>query len=358
MSSLIEESGAVGLVERAPDVRPGLVIPPGRKSRPVLWWAAGSLVWLAVSVYLLVRWNTSGQFVRTSTGADPVPGYVRTSATVLQIFMPSVFAVLAWRFVVRPWRRAGHLTLDGKFMIALTLMWFPQDTFCNYMQTYFLYNSVLVNRGSWNPQLPGWISPHANHLPDPMLLFGFGYVVFMFPACILFGCWVLRKWQARRPATGKVGLFFVCAAAMIVADFVLELPFLRFQLYAFPGGIQSLSIWGGKTYQFPLNELVGWGLVMTTITLVRFHRDDRGRTVVERGIDQVTASPKVKQLISLGAIIAVVQLTFLVFNIGTAFFSANADEFPKGYKSWMLNGICGEGTGYPCPAPGVPIGRR
>lgn len=58
-------------------------------------------------------------------------------------------------------------------------------------------------------------------------------------------------------------------------------------LYTYPGAIQSVSFNAGHYYQWPGYEGVMWGAVQAGLACLRFFTDDRRRTIVERGIDQV-----------------------------------------------------------------------
>jgi hypothetical protein len=57
------------------------------------------------------------------------------------------------------------------------------------------------------------------------------------------------------------------------------------------------------------------------------------------------------------AILGFIHLMGVAYNVPMQWFGTHADAFLKGYKSYMLNGMCGAGTGYPCTAPGRPIPR-
>jgi uncharacterized protein DUF5135 len=96
----------------------------------------------------------------------------------------------------------------------------------------------------------------------------------------------------------------------------------------------------------------------TASTCLLFYVDDQGRTFVERGADRVRfRSQRARQGMKLLAILGFIHLMGVAYNVPMQWFGTHADAFPKGYKSYMLNGMCGAGTGYPCTAPGRPIPR-
>jgi hypothetical protein len=52
--------------------------------------------------------------------------------------------------------------------------------------------------------------------------------------------------------------------------------------------VHSWTLFAGKTYQLPLYEVLSWGLAWTLYAAIYAYRDDRGMTLVERGIDKQT----------------------------------------------------------------------
>jgi hypothetical protein len=327
-----------------------------RKAKAIKWWAAVGAVFLVVQAYVLIAWVASGQAVPTPTGPDPIPTYTKVAIRSMEIVLPIFALALVWFFLVRPWIRERRLTTDGMLLIGWVSLYFLQDTMLNYSQTWFLYNSYQLNLGSWNSQIPGWISPGGHLLPEPVLIWMPGYVIFCFVPCVL-GCKFLNWLKGRRPELGKVGSIGILYAIMVVYDFVFEVWFLRLDTYAYAGSIRSLTLWAGQTYQFPIYEALFAAWWYTIITALRFYRDDRGRTFVERGVETINAGPRRKQGLKFLAIIGLFHIMGLAYNIPMQFMALHADPFPQGYESWMLNGMCGPGSPYECPGPGVDIAR-
>ena len=106
--------------------------------------------------------------------------------------------------------------------------------------------------------------------------------------CTMLGCWVMRLAKKRFPNINTFGLIGVVIAWTFFFDFVIEGLFLMpMGLFTYPGAIQALSVNAGTYYQWPLYEGLMWGGVQAGLCCMRYFTDDRGRTFVERGLDQV-----------------------------------------------------------------------
>ncbi|MGH3969483.1 MAG: spirocyclase AveC family protein, partial [Mycobacterium sp.] len=56
-----------------------------------------------------------------------------------------------------------------------------QDAVLNFTRVGFLYNSYMLNFGTWVHQIPGWISPNGNRVPEGMFWAFPGYVATTIP---------------------------------------------------------------------------------------------------------------------------------------------------------------------------------
>jgi hypothetical protein len=294
----------------------------------------------------------------TPNGSDPIPDYARWSVYAWNIVSPllALFVVYVWG--IRPWRRAGHITTDGILLIAFFLMCF-QDPLPNYFQYNFSYNSYAVNLGNWVGEVPGAILPRAHLYPEPLLFIAPSYIWgYMLPAA--FSCLLMRRCRRRWPRIGNVGLFSIVFVVWFLVDFIAEpLVFMRLsQLWTHSGAIRSLSLHAGSRYQFPIYEPILIGVMYTGFAALRWFVDDKGRTVAERGIDEVRATVRQKTTLRILATTACAStIIFLTYNLPWQWFATHADAFPKDLPSYMVNGICGVGTPYPCPAADTPIFR-
>ena len=258
------------------------------KVKPVQIWAFVGGAILVLQLYVWIRWITGPYFERVPAGPSDPPLFMKVplmaNAIVLWVGLP--FAL--WWFIVRPWLRERRITLDGMLLVALGLMFF-QDPLLNYFNTWCTYNTWLFNRGSWSSHIPGWVSPEepGRQVAEPLLTNAPGYAYGVLLITIV-GCWVMRKVKARWPNISNLRLIGVTYAFTFVLDFVMEACLLLpTGLFTYPGAIQSVSFNAGHYYQWPVYEGLMWGGVQAGLCCLRYFTDDRGRTVVERGLDHV-----------------------------------------------------------------------
>ncbi|MEU5880521.1 spirocyclase AveC family protein [Spirillospora sp. NPDC047279] len=330
--------------------------PPGK---PVRIWAVVGGAILILQLYVWIRWATGPHFERVPTGPSDPPTLMKvvlvTWTAVTMLGLP----IGIYYFIIRPWRRERRITLDGMLLVSFGLLFF-QDPLLNYFNTWCTYNSWLWNMGSWTQDIPGWRSfgePGAM-MAEPLLMNapGYSYGVLL---CTILGCWVMRKVKARWPGISNLGLIAVVAVWTFFFDFVMEGLFLMpMGLFTYPGAIQSLSINAGHYYQWPIYEGLMWGGVQAGLCALRYFTDDRGRTVVERGLERVQGGFVKLQVTRFLAIFAASSALFFVFyNVPVQWFAMNADPWPEDIqkRSYFMSGICGDGTGRLCPDPALPI---
>ena len=330
-----------------------------RSWHPVIAWAAAGAVLLAFETVVLARWVFGPNFKSTPPGPDQISSGQQVLFMVLQIAVPLAALVAVYFWVVRPWWRGGHLTTDGMLTLSAGMVFF-WDMSMNYTSVSLLYNSHLVNRGAWaNGSWPSWISPNANYLPESLFITIPGYVALVFSQVVLV-LWMLRKIKARRPKLGPTAAVVFIFVGLVVVDTIIETVLLRTGIYAYPGSIRAITLFAGHTYQVPLSETVLFGgVALGAIACLSHFRDDRGHTIVERGLDKVRVGAKSKQLIKFLAIFGAVHLAFLVlYMVPQQWFAVHSGPFPAGYKSYMINDMCASGSdGRACPGPGVPMPR-
>lgn len=330
-----------------------------RLAIPFKWWAALGAAFLALQLYVLTYWIARGHAKPTPLGPDAgsMPGYTRTAIHVMDYGLPVLALATIWWFGIREWRRERRLTTNGMVIIAWVSLYLLQDPLLNYSQTWFLYNSAHVNLGSWTSSVPGWLSPNGHNLPEPLLTWGSGYILFGFLPALL-GVKLMRWGKRRWPAMGKLGLLSMLFAFFMALDFVVEIPFLTLGTYAYAGSIRELTLFAGHTWQFPVYEMAGIAMWWTGTTCLMLYTDDRGRLFVERGAERMRfGGRRLPNGMKLLAVLGYIHLLGLGYNIPMQWFATHADQFPSGYKSYMLNGMCGPGTGYECAGPDVSIPR-
>jgi hypothetical protein len=170
---------------------------------------------------------------------------------------------------------------------------------------------------------------------------------------------MIRKARVRWPELSNAGLFALVFVPLAVINALVEMAFLRLGLYVYP------SAWGptafkGHYYQYPLIIAFLWGgCFWTAMTAVRYFKDDKGRTVAERGIDDVRATERQKTGLRLLALVGLVNAMFMVFNIALMNVAARGGAWPDDVikRSYLTDQLCGPGTSYACPGPAVPMAR-
>ena len=329
-----------------------------RQARPILWWAVLGAGFCLLAAYIWGAWIISGDAKATPTGPTDVPTYMVVWARFNEIITAGGTAILLWFVVVRGWRRAGQLTFDGAFALAsVGIYW--QDPIYNWSQASFSYNSVLINWGSWSSWIPGWMSQKGTLMPEGIFFVGAWYGAGLWLGVIGANA-VMRRAQARWPRMGKLGLVGVCLALMFVVDVFLELAYIRWGLYSYAGAIPWMTLFHGRYYQFPLYEMVLWGSCWAAMACFRYFRDDKGRSVVERGIDQVRVGKRGKNALRFLSVYAMMNILFLgVYNIPMQFFSLHSAPWPEDVlkRSYFTNGVCGGDSGYACSNPVLPVNR-
>ena len=330
----------------------------------VLVWAVIGAALFAFEIYVLLRWILGSEFRPSHPGVDPISGAQHALFVALQIAIPIAAIVGAWVWVIRPWRREGHLTTDGMIALAGAMIFF-WDMCMNYTSVTLLYNSGMVNFGAWaDGAWPGWVSPHASRLPEPIFVTMPGYTALVFSQVVLI-LFIVRRIKARRPTLSPLAVWPILFFGLIIIDTIIESILLRMGIYAYPGGIRWLSLYSGHTYRLPLTEPVFFaGFSLGAIAALSYFRDDRNQTVVERGLNSLRVTPARRQLIKFLAIFGAVHAAFAVFYfVPNQWLALHSGEFPHGYPSYMINQMCAypgntasQGLN-PCAGPGVPIPR-
>lgn len=328
-----------------------------RTAKPVKWWAAIGAGCIALQIYVFSAWILSGDATPTSPGPTEMPAWMLWSIRTQEAVGIIATVVIGWLFLVRPWRRERRITLDGMLFICFALIWW-QDPLINYSQAAGTYNVHLANFGSWTTKIPGWLSPNGQLFPEPVIWTSTAYVTAVFGA-VVFSNVVMRKAKARWPQLGTVGMIAVCLGFFIIFDLVAEGIWVRTGIYFYPGAIRSLSLFPGHYYQFPVYEVLLFGVSWAAWGCLRWFRDDKGRTIAERGIDDIRATPKQKTWLRFLALVGATNVLYLWCNVGWQVFSLHSDPWPKDItsRSYMTDQLCGPGTTYACPGPAVPVNR-
>jgi Spirocyclase AveC-like len=322
-----------------------------RKARPVLWFAAAGAAFVVLQVYVYIAWIATGEATRTPTGDSNLSTISNVWVIGFQVLSVTL-GVGVVAYVVRQSLRERRLSFDAMLVIAwVSLYW--QDPLANYARLQLFYNSHLVNYGSWVERIPGWISPNGSLLPEPILFSGGAYF-WLGPMASLLAFWIMRQAKSRWPSLGTVGIITCGWLAMVALDLFAEIIFVRTQLYAYPGALHGLSIWGGERYQFPIYESVFWPMMWTAMGALRYFRDDKGRSIVERGVDRVKAV-RWRTSLRVLALVGFANIGMIGYSVVMNAFALYSGQTPTGYPSYITNEQCGEGTEFACTAPDVPV---
>jgi hypothetical protein len=331
------------------------VVDETRSTPPVKMWALFGAVWVALIAYVLIKWVTGPYFKSVPAGPTHVPGWMHVELIGWQVASIPAALYVIYRFVVKPWRRDHHIGVDGLLVIGFSLMWF-QDPLSSAGNHWFVYNTSMVNLGSWANSVPwfaGFGQPGAM-TSEPILFTPAAYVYIMMIAAGA-GCWSMRWAKRRWPRITTGGLVAWCFVSMCVFDIVLEgLIWLPLGVFEYPGG--HWSLFPSTYHKYPLNEMFTIGAVFTAISCLRFFTDDKGQMWVERGVDKVRGSAGKKLALRALAVVAVIQLImFLGYNVPNTAIGFNSTAWPKDLqkRSYFTNGICGAGTNRLCPGPDV-----
>jgi Spirocyclase AveC-like len=329
------------------------------KIKPVQVWAVVGGALLVLYLYVWIRWITGPYFEPVPTGPNDPPMYMKVPliANAVMAWVGLPFAV--WWFIIRPWRRERRLTLDGMLMVSMGLIFF-QDPLLNYFNTWCTYNTWMPNLGAWSSNIPGWLSPEmpGHQVVEPLLtnVPGYSYGNLLM---VILGCWVMRKAKARWPHLSNMRLIGVTFAFNFLLDFIMEgLIYLPIGFFEYPGSIRAVSINAGTYYQWPVYEGLMWGGVLTAFCCLRYFTDDRGRTVVERGLDHVRGGFAAVQFTRFLAVFAAVSACFLfIYNVPAQWIGMHADPWPEDLqqRSYLTDGLCGDRTDRLCPNPVVPM---
>ncbi|MDB5968349.1 MAG: hypothetical protein JWQ90_799 [Hydrocarboniphaga sp.] len=328
-----------------------------RRISPVAIWAGTGAVFAAFECYVWARWIGSANFAPRPVDVGSVPEFTRQVIHVTQVISPIVCVFIVLKFLVAPLIRERRFTLDGMLVVSYFTLWF-QDPMGNLASTQLYYSSYWVNRGSWTlGSLPGWISPAGNHLPEPILVMGFGYLWLGFLAGMS-AFWLMSRIRQRFPRASAPELMLAGLALCVVLDVAAEVSLAAAGTFAWPGAIKGLSLFYGRPYQFPMYEGILFGAVIASGGMLRFFRDDKGQTLAERGLDRLSYSQPVKTVLRFFAVYGFMHLFMaLCYSIPMISFGMHSDPFLR-YPSHLENGMCVVGPNRDlCPGPGIAMPR-
>jgi hypothetical protein len=194
----------------------------------------------------------------------------------------------------------------------------------------------------------------------PLLFVVTAYVWGLF-GVIAFLAWSMRKIRAKWPTMSTPTLIVATYVLAFFTFLALEIVYMRAGIYGYHGTVPELTLWYGHYYQMPIYEPVLAGFWCVGYASLLYFRNDRGQTLVERGIESVKigkAGAIGLRFCAMTALCTVIYMVtynipyWLVNNVNEAW-PADAQE-----NSYWTNGICGPQTDQACPSPDLPITRR
>lgn len=327
------------------------------------WFLVGC-IFLCFIAWVVFQWVTAPSFGRTELppGVE-VPLQFKIAGHAVEIGMGIVWAYLIWTQIIQPYRKTGAPKTLGLLGIAffIAIFWDPA---MNWIQQGCVYNPYLFNRGFLSPYVPGWMSPRSGLLPEPLLAWAGGYPGFLMWMS-LSGLALMRLLKARFPTISNTKLMVGGLLGSMAFDCVLETLLIRLTgIYAYPGSIRALSLFGGHWYQFPLYESLLFGGWVGCCSILLYFKDDKGLTWVERGVEKLDLcrnSNIRKALVRTIALLGFCQVVeVIIYVLPMPLITANADPFPDDTPAFFTvgSGMSGPGTGLSSPRPDLPIIRR
>lgn len=325
------------------------VRPP--RTWPVKVCAVIGALMVAFMAWILLKWVTGPYFERVPAGPDEPPDLMKAIMIFWQIVSLPAALALIYYYVIRTWRQSRDLNVDALLVIGFMTLWF-QDPLSNYFGVWFSHNTWMINYGSWAWEMPGW---DAGGRPGAVVvqpvLFIIPLYIYVFVAPVLLGTWAMRRVEKRIPNASKRRLIATCYLTVFAFDAVIEaLIWVPQGMFAYGGG--HLNIFDDTYHQWPLTEGLTIAATMTCFCCIRYFRDDRGRTLAERGIDQLRAGRRTKLAMRVFAVIAAVNLSYLItYNVPNLFAGKYAADWPADIndRSYFTSGLCGTDDTIKCP---------
>jgi hypothetical protein len=329
-----------------------------RTTRPITWWSALGAGFLLFAAYLIIAWLASGEAHRVGTGSTPVPTAMKIALSIQQYGLFAGMLLLIWFKAVRPRLRTGAFTFDGLMVLSFALMWWS-DPLYNYFTPGFNYNTYFINLGSWIGHTPGWMSPNADKIPQPLLWLPGVYTCAFFLMVIIVN-WIFRVTRRRYPQMSILSMCIVAFIPMMVVGTLWEALFMVMGSHEYGSAIRGFSLNPGHYYAFPVYQGITASLLYTTWGAMRFFRDEKGYSFAERGIDRLNVGARAKGWMRFFAVSgAITGIFFVFYHVPNALIALRGSAWPQDVvnRSYFVNGVCGPGTDVACPDPRDPFPR-
>lgn len=340
---------------------PGEAVQPKDVPGVKVWAFFGALIAL-FEAYVLIRWVTGPNFKSVPAGSTPVPDAIKIAGSVVTFAGFPAAGFCLYRWVWKPWQRSRTVTAEGLLMLwFLTFSWF-MDPFANMFTPFFTYNSWFPNMGSWVHDIPFWQSVTAGK-PGAMQAYPLLFVV----TAYVWGLWgvvagqaqAMRWMRSRWPRMSTPTLVWWSFWIGFAVFMVLEIVYMRCGMYGYHAAVPSLTLWYGHYYQFPVYEALFAGFWCLGYASLLYFRNDKGQTIVERGVERVKAGNGTKIGLRFLAITALSTVIYMVsYNVPYWITNMATNEgWPKSTQSesYWTNGICGPGANVSCGSSVLPL---
>lgn len=324
-----------------------------RHRPPVVIAAALGAALLCFELYLLLAWITGPNFQEVTAGPSDPPTWMKVAIRAAEVVCVVLAAALIYWFVVRPWRRERRVPFDGLLVLA-AMATSVYDPLNSYFHTWFAYNSYFVNYGTAMTEMPGWQSYNQ---PGEQIAWPIFFIPPLYAAIFLgvvaLGCAIMRWSYARWPHVPVVGHLGICFAVIFVVDTVLEGPVvMRLGYYDHTGW--SFPFLDGYYGHNALKNIIFVAVCVTAASWLRFHRNDRGETFVERGASRFGDTGLKVTGIRFLAVYAAMQAILLFgyhvpIAVGTLLQPENPWHPSMVEHSFLNDHLCGVGTPRDCP---------
>ena len=221
---------------------------------------------------------------------------------------------------------------------GLTGIW--ADLSPNFFQPLYLPSSNWVNVNAMCGHMPLIVNPDCGRTPDPIvfwLLAAFGFLALAIVTGRGSG-WVMRRW----PGMKTRQLFLLVCAWGLLLDLLIEIPVIALGLWTWPAGPLSVRLGDGYDYPMALETVCG-GLFFILPATIRIFRDDRGRSIVERGLERL--DPRFQRGVTFLSLFTLFQIIYwIIGNSPYWLYGMYVDPMPE-RAPYVINDVC--------DAPGV-----
>ena len=312
--------------------------------------------YLALIAGLFLIWGAWTVVAWLAAGPRPVTQYRDPTSSAYTIAtgyeVGAVLLVLGvGTYVVRGCLRERRVTFDAQLCVAGLLAYWL-DPFYNFFVPMNLYSSNFVNVGSWCSYAPFVINKACSGSPEPILVIGTIYLV-GFLVLAMLGGRILRFVEARSPGASMAKMCLAIAVFAIVTDLAIDGLSSQLDLWSqfIPSGLNIATVGRPFPASLPVSAILFFGAP----TFARYLRDDRGRTIFERGLDHLP--PGTRKALSFLSLVGYMQLmvavTILITIAPVGLYANNSPAYP----AHIVNGQCDigtvQGSAYG-PCPGTP----